>query len=94
MRVLGRFVAAAGVGICVLLLGVFAATILGVFALPGGYTDGGGAPGDGFLVLEFVAIGVVISIPVSIAAACWVLFRSERFLKQLLANRAGFFLGR
>jgi hypothetical protein len=72
MRVLGRFALAAGIGVLVLLFGVFAAMVLGGFAL----LERHGPVGDGFLVLEFVAIGVFVCVPLSIAAACWVPFSS------------------
>jgi len=90
MRVLGRFALAAGVGVLVLLVGVLAAMVLGGFAL----LERHGPAGDGFLVLEFVAIGVLICVPLSIAAACWVLFRAGRDANQVLSqSRSGFFLG-
>ena len=56
MRVLGRFVLAAGAGISVLLFGVLAAMVLGGFAA----LERTAANGHGFLMLEFVAIGVLI----------------------------------
>ena len=91
MRVVGRFVLAAGVGILLLLFGVVAAMVLGGFAL----LERNGPPGDGFLVLEFVAIGVLVCVPLSIAASCWVLFRVGKNSNQVLSqSRSGFFLGR
>lgn len=70
---------------------VLAATALGGFAL----LERHGPPGDGFLVLEFVAIAVFICVPLSIAAACWVLFRAGRHSSQVLSQSgSGFFLGR
>ena len=91
MKVLGRFFLAAGAGILVLLLGVLGATVLGGFAL----LERTASPGGGFLILEFVAIGVLICVPLAIAAACWVLFRAERNSKPVLATgRDGLFLGR
>lgn len=91
MRVLGRFVVAAGTGVLVLLVGVVAAMVLGGFAL----LERPEPAGDGFLVLEFLAIGVVICVPLAIAAACWVLFRAGRNTNQVLSQgRSGFFLGR
>jgi len=71
MRVLGRFLLAAGIAILVLLFGVIAAMVLGGFALP----ERAASPAGGFLVLEYVAIGVLVCTPISIAAACWILFR-------------------
>ena len=75
----------------VLLFGVLAAMVLGGFAL----LERHGPAGNGFLVLEFVAIGVLVCVPLSIAAACWVLFRAGRNTNQVLSQgRSGFFLGR
>ena len=91
MGVLGRFALAAGVGVSVLLLGVLAAMVLGGFAL----LERHGPAGGGFLMLEFLAIGVLICVPLAIAAACWVLFRAGRNTSQALSQgRNGFFLGR
>ena len=90
MRVLGRFALAAGVGVSVLLVGVLASMVLGGFAL----LERHGPPGGGFLMLEFVAIGVLVCVPMSIAAACWVLFRAGKNTNQALPQgRSGFFLG-
>ncbi|MBZ5688650.1 MAG: hypothetical protein LAP86_26865 [Acidobacteriia bacterium] len=95
MRVLGRVAAAAGVGILVLVLGVFTAIVLVRVFLPDANADGGVAPGDGFLVLEFIAIGVLVCVPLSIAAASWVLFRAARNSKQELSpGQSELFLGR
>lgn len=71
MRILGRFMLAAGAGILVLLFGVFAATLLSGFV----WLERNASPHGGFLVLEFVAISVFVSFPMSIGTACWVLFR-------------------
>jgi len=91
MGVLGRFALAAGVGVSVLLLGVLAAMVLGGFAL----LERHGPAGGGFLMLEFLAIGVLICVPLAIASACWVLFRAGRNTSQVLSpGRNGFFLGR
>jgi len=90
MRVLGRFALAAGVGVLVLLVGVLAAMVLGGFAL----LERHGPAGNGFLMLEFLAIGVLICVPLAIAAACWVLFRPGRNTNQVLPQgRSGFFWG-
>jgi hypothetical protein len=78
MRVLGRFLLAAGVAILVLLFGVTASMVLGGFAL----LERTASPATGFLVLEFVAIGVLVCTPISIAAACWVLFRPGKSTNQ------------
>ena len=91
MRVLGRFALAAGVGVLVLLFGVLAAMVLGGFAL----LERHGPAGGGFLVLEFVAIGVLVCVPLAIAAACWVLLRGGRNTNPVLSQgQSGFFLGR
>ncbi len=90
MRVLGRFLLATGVGILVLLFGVVSATVLGGFAL----LERTASPGGGFLVLEFVAIGVLICVPLSIATACWILFRTGRNANPVLVqDRDRLFLG-
>ena len=91
MRVLGRFLLAAGAGILVLLLGVLGAMVLGGFAL----LERSASPAGGFLILEFVAIGVLICVPIAIVAACWVLFRTERNSNPVLPDgRERLFLGR
>ena len=92
MRVLGRVAAAMGVGILLLVLGVFTAIVLAGVFLPDASAGGGRGPGDGFLVLEFIAIGVLVCVPLSIAAASWVLFRAGKDSKQALARpRRAFF---
>lgn len=90
MRVLGRFVLAAGAGISVLLFGVLAAMVLGGFAA----LERTAANGHGFLMLEFVAIGVLICVPLSIAVACWVLFRAGKSGGELPQDQGQLFLGR
>lgn len=91
MRVLSRFLLAACTGIMVLLLGVLGATVLGGFAL----LERAASSSGGFLILEFVAIGVLICVPMAIAAACWVLFRPESKSSEVLTTgRGGLFLGR
>jgi len=91
MRVLVRFLLAAGAGIVVLLLGVLGAMVLGGFAL----LERSPSPSGGFLVLEFVAIGVLICVPMAITAACWVLFRTGKNANPVLAQgRGGLFLDR
>jgi hypothetical protein len=90
MRVLGRFFLAAAAGVSVLLFGVLSAMVLGGFAL----LERSAAAGGGFLVLEFVAIGVLICVPLAIAAACWVLMRAGKNTSQVLSpDRGGLFLG-
>ena len=91
MRVLGRFILASSVGLLVLLIGVLGAMILGGFAV----LERSAPPGNGFLMLEFLAIGTLICVPLSIAAACWVLLRPGNNFDQVLPkNRGGLFLGR
>jgi len=91
MRVLGRFVLAAVVGLLLLGFGVLAAMVLGWFAL----LERNASAGGGFLILEFVAIGVLICVPLSISAACWVLFRRGGDTNPGVPHsRSGFFLGR
>jgi hypothetical protein len=90
MRVLGRFALAAGVGLLVLLFGVLAAMVLGGFAL----LERHGPAGDGFLMLEFLAIGVLICVPLAIAAACWVLFPSgEKYESGVVPRPKRLFFG-
>jgi hypothetical protein len=90
MRVLGRFLLAATAGVLVLVVGVLCATVLGGFAL----LERTASPRGGFLLLEFVAIGVLICVPMAIAAACWVLFRPESNRNQVLTGQCGLFSGR
>ena len=90
MRVLGRFILAGAVGLLVLLIGVGSAMVLGGFAV----LERSAPPGNGFLILEFLAIGILICVPLSIAAACWVLLRPGNGRAPVLPeNRSGFFLG-
>jgi hypothetical protein len=60
------------------LLGILVAFILGGLALPPdpNFVANGGhaAPGDGFLVLPLLFICLLVSVPMSIVAAIWVLF--------------------
>ncbi|HVN17386.1 MAG TPA: hypothetical protein VMU05_01395 [Dongiaceae bacterium] len=88
MRVVGRFLLAAAVGILVLTFGVLAAMVLGGFAV----LERSAAAGNRFLILEFLAIGVLICVPLAIAAASWVLFRPSRSSKQVANVRSGAFL--
>lgn len=76
---------ATGVAILLLLFGVTAAMVLGGFAL----LERTASPGGGFLVLEFVAIGVLVCTPLSIAAACWVLFRPGKSTNPCSQTRVG-----
>ena len=86
MKVLARFILASAVGLLVLLIGVLGAIILGGFAV----LERGAPPGNGFLMLEFLAIGVLICVPLSIAAAGWVLLRPENNSVSP-QNRSGLF---
>jgi hypothetical protein len=90
MRLAGRFLLAAGAGVLVLLAGVLGAMVLGGFAL----LERTASPSGGFLILEFVAIAVLICTPMSIAAACWVLFRAGRNSGQVASSESGLFLSR
>ena len=90
MRVLGRFILASAVGLLVLLIGVLSAMVLGGFAV----LERNAPPGNGFLMLEFLAIGTLICVPLSIAAACWVLLRpGTNSNPEFPRNRSGLFLG-
>lgn len=90
MRVLGRFVLASAAGLLILLVGVLAAMVLAGFAV----LERSAPPGNSFLVLEFIAIGTLICVPLSIATACWVLLRPEGNSSQALPqNRRRLFLG-
>lgn len=91
MRVLGRFVLASAAGLLILLVGVLAAMVLAGFAV----LERSAPPGNSFLVLECIAIGTLICVPLSIATAGWVLLRPEGNSSQALAqNRHRLFLGR
>jgi hypothetical protein len=49
------------------LLGILAGFILGVIAMPHQAIEGGRAPGgDGILVIAFILLGLLVSIPLSI----------------------------
>ncbi|HTT22981.1 MAG TPA: hypothetical protein VMG82_28880 [Candidatus Sulfotelmatobacter sp.] len=91
MRVLARFLIAAGAGLLVLLVGVLGATILGGFAV----LERNAPPGNTFLVLEFIAIGVLICAPLAIVTACWVLLRTGNNANPALPpSQSGLFLRR
>ncbi len=61
------------------LLGVFLAFFVGAIALPADpnfVNNGGhGAPGDGFAIMGFIFISLVISVPLSVWLAMRVAFR-------------------
>lgn len=87
---LGRFLLAAATGLAVLASGVLSATVLAGFAVLGRSAP----PGNRFLILEFIAIGVLLCVPLAIAAACWVLLRpGSRSRPALSPTRGGLFLG-
>ena len=90
MKALGRFLLAATVGVLVLLVGVIGATVLGGFAM----LERAASSSQGFLVLEFIAIGVFVCVPMAIAAACWVLFRPERSDRDVDQHRDVLSFGR
>jgi hypothetical protein len=71
MRILGRFLLAAATGLGVLVAGVLSAMVLGGLAV----WERGAPAGNGFLILEFMAFGVLLCVPLAIAAAGWVLLR-------------------
>jgi hypothetical protein len=55
---------------------VISGFIVGAFLLPPDPT-GKGAPGDGFVIIISVLIGLAVSIPVSVLLARWTWRRSE-----------------
>jgi len=85
MRILGRFLLAAATGLVVLATGVLSAMILGGFAV----LERSAAPGNRFLILEFIAIGVLICVPLAIAAGCWVLLRPRSRPSHGLSEAGG-----
>ena len=85
MRVLGRFLLAVGVGMSVLGFGVLGAMILGGFAA----LERNPSQANGFLILEFIAIGVLICVPIAVFAACWVLFRSRANSRPEISEGGG-----
>jgi hypothetical protein len=90
MRILGRFLLAAATALGVLVAGVLSAMVLGGFA-----AWGRGAPAPNrLLVLEFIAFGVLLCVPLAIAAAGWVLLRPGSHPHAALPpTRSGLFLG-
>ena len=73
MSILVRFLSAAAIGLGVLVALVLSAMLLGGFAALGRTA----APDTGFLILEFIRIGVFVCVPLTLAAASWVLLRPE-----------------
>jgi predicted small integral membrane protein len=78
MRILGRFLLAAATGLGVLVAGVLSAVVLAGFAV----WERAAPPGNRFLILEFIAIGVLLGAPMAIAVACWVLLRPGSHSRQ------------
>jgi hypothetical protein len=68
------------------LLGTLVAFFLGAVASPPGpnfaANGGHGSPGDGFLIIGFVVVSLLISVPVSIWLAGVVLFRKPKAQDQ------------
>ena len=58
------------------LLGILIAFVFGALSLPTQALGGGRAPGDGFLIMGYILLSVLISIPLSIWLAGVVLFRT------------------
>ncbi|HWX94624.1 MAG TPA: hypothetical protein VNY29_18495 [Terriglobales bacterium] len=59
------------------LLGILFAFVFGALSLPTQALDGGRAPGDGFLIMAYILLSFLISIPLSIWLAGVVLFRAS-----------------
>ncbi len=82
-------------------LGVFLAFILGALMMPAdpNFAANGGhaAPGDGLLVIPFLLISLVISVPLSVAAALRTLFvkpkvpKSTPWVSPALNSETGFY---
>ncbi len=68
-------------------IGVIAALILGSLALgpdPNFVANGGHAsPGDGFLILPYIFISLLVTVPLSIALAGVALFRKPKNQRQV-----------
>jgi hypothetical protein len=50
-------------------LGILAGFVVGIIAMPTPTADAGRAPGDGFLIMGCVVLGLLISTPVSAVLA-------------------------
>lgn len=83
LRVVRRILLSTGSGVLVLALGLFTTFILSAIALPKGYPDGSGAPGDGILIIASMAFAVVVFVPLSIGAGLWVFFRLGKRIANL-----------
>jgi hypothetical protein len=77
MKITVKIVKALAILLCGPLLGILVSVILSGFALPA-ETAGGRAPGDGFLEMGYVFVGLFVSVPLSILLAGVVVFRSGR----------------
>jgi hypothetical protein len=58
-------------------LGLLVGSVVAAFFLPPDPT-GRGAPGDGILILFWLGIGLVVSLPSSVLFARWIWHRSAR----------------
>jgi len=74
MKTFGRFLLSAGTGVLILTAGLFVAFVLGVLTLPDG-PPGGGNPGDGLLIMGFLALGLLFSVPLAFAIGSWIFDR-------------------
>lgn len=50
-------------------LGILVGFVIGIIAMPTQTADAGRAPGDGFLLMGCIALGLLISVPVSAVLA-------------------------
>jgi hypothetical protein len=77
-----RALGAVGILVCGPLLGILIALLLAALSLPPDpnfETNGGhAAPGDGFLIIGYVLVSLVISVPVSLAAAVSIFRQAPR----------------
>ncbi len=71
-------------------LGIVGAFLLSALALPAdpnfARNGGHGAPGDGFLIIGFILVSLLISVPLSIWLACRIAFRRALGSKPNDAN--------
>ena len=89
MRVPGRFILASAAGLLILFMGVLAAMVLAGFAV----LERGAPPGNRFLVRELILMGTLIRVPLSIAAACWVLLGPTSHSSPVLPQPKRLFFG-
>jgi hypothetical protein len=59
------------------ILGILAGFLVGVIAMPVQTLSGGRAPGDGFLMMGCLALGLCVSVPLSLLFAGTALFGSS-----------------